>query len=148
MSGKSTASSTLVQKAMKFQEKQQQKQKSMKEELTAAFLAQRVEHGTDLDEKGQELLGEQGVLKGTQAQTAVARELAAMAWTHVLTEEVSNDHFHMPVPGVSEKTLRTMEYGLVNLLRRGFFVKKCVVEIVEGGLDVDIALFPYLQGGR
>ena len=144
----SSASSNLAQKAQKFQQKKQQKQHSMEEELKAAFRAQRVEHGLDLDEKGQELLSEPGVLKGTPAQTAEARELAAMAWSHVLTEEVSRGHFHLPVPDVSEHTLRTMNYGLVNLLRRRFFVKRCDVAIVDGGLNVDIVLCPFLQGGQ
>ena len=137
-------SSNLAQKAQKFQEKQQLKEQSLAAEVTATFLAQRLEYGPDLDEKGQELLSEPGVLKGTPAQTAEARELASMAWCHALTVEVSRGHFHLPVPGVSEHTLRTMKFGLVNLLRRGFFVRRCEVENVDGGLDVDIVLVPFL----
>jgi hypothetical protein len=57
-------------------------------------------------------------------------------------------NFFFPVGEINQRTLMTMKFGLNNLLRKGFFVRRCEVESVDGGLDVDVTLYPFLEGGR
>ena len=147
-SSSSSSSTKLAQKAQQFQNKKAQKDAELARKMAEAFLSQRVEHGADLEETGKALLSEPGVLKGTTTQNAEPVELAAMAWDHILTEEVSAGHFFLPIGEVNQKTLQTMKYALNNLLRRGFFVKRCEAENVDGGLDVDVTLYPFLEGSR
>ena len=120
----------------------------MARKMAEAFLSQRVEHGADLEEAGKALLNEPGVLKGTTTQNAEAVELAATCWEHILTDEVCKGHFFLPVGEIDTRTMMTMKYALNNLLRRGFFVKMCEAESVADGLDVEVTLYPFLEGDR
>lgn len=148
MSSASSSSSKLAQTAQKFQNKKAEREAELARKIAEAFLSQRVEHGADLEEAGKALLNEPDVLKGTTTQNAEAVELAAMCWEHILTREVNHGHFFLPVGEINAKTQMTMKYALNNLLRRGFFVKRCEVESVDGGLDVEVTLYPFLEGGR
>jgi len=148
MSSASSSSSKLAQQAQKFQNKKAQKDAELARKMAETFLSQRVEHGADLEEAGKALLNEPGVLKGTTTQNAEAVELAATCFEHILTEEVNNGHFFLPVGEIDTRIRMTMKYALNNLLRRGFFVKRCEVESVDGGLDVEVTLYPFLEGGR
>ncbi len=148
MSSASSSSSKLAQTAQKFQNKKAEREAELARKIAEAFLSQRVEHGADLEEAGKALLNEPGVLKGTTTQNAEAVELAAIAWGYLLENEVSQGHFFLPVGEINAKTQMTMKYALNNLLRRGFFVKRCEVESVDGGLDVEVTLYPFLEGGR
>ena len=147
-SSSSSSSSKLAQTAQKFQNKKAQKDAELARKMAEAFLSQRVEHGADLEEAGKALLNEPDVLKGTTTQNAEAVDLAAACWEHILTEEVCQGHFFLPVGEINVKTRTTMKYALNNLLRRGFFVKRCEVESVDGGLDVEVTLYPFIEGGR
>jgi hypothetical protein len=143
----SSSSSKLAQKAQQFQKQKAEKEADLARRMTEAFLSQRVEHGADLEEAGKALLNEPGVLKGTPAQNAAAVQLAAWCWEHILQGEVQGNFF-FAVGEIDQRTLKTMKYGLNNLLRKGFFVRRCEVESVDGGLDVDVTLYPFLEGGR
>jgi hypothetical protein len=147
MSSSSSSSSKLAQKAHQFQKQKAEKEADLARRMAEAFLSQRVEHGADLEEAGKALLNEPGVLKGTPAQNAEAVKLAACCWEHILEGEVQG-HFFLPVGEINQRTLMTMKFGLNNLLRKGFFVRRCEVESVDGGLDVDVTLYPFLEGGR
>ena len=147
-SSSSSSSSKLAQTAQKFQNKKAQKDAELARKMAEAFLSQRVEHGADLEEAGKALLNEPDVLKGTTTQNAEAVDLATACWEHILTEEVNHGHFFLPVGEIDTRIRTTMKYALNNLLRRGFFVKRCEVESVDGGLDVEVTLYPFIEGGR
>ena len=147
-SSSSSSKSNLAQKAQKFQNKRAQKEVDLARKMAEAFLSQRVEHGADLEEAGKALLNEPGVLKGTTTQNAEAVELAATCWEHILTDEVCKGHFFLPVGEINQRTLMTMKYALNNLLRRAFFVNMCEAESVDNGLDVEVTLYPFLEGDR
>ena len=144
MSSYTSSSSKLAQKAQQFQNKKAEKDAELARKIAEAFLSQRVEHGTDLEEAGKALLNEKDVLKGTPSQNAEAVDLATTCWEFILTDEVRQGHFFLPVGEINAKTRLTMKYALNNLLRRGFFVKRCEVESVDDGLDVEVTLFPFL----
>ena len=144
MSSYASSSSNLAQKAQQFKNKKAEKDAELARKLAEAFLSQRVEHGTDLEEKGKALLNEKDALRGTPSQNAEGVDLAATCWEYLVTEEVSQGHFFLPVGEINPKTRATMKYGLNKLLRLGFFVKVCEVESVDDGLDVEVTLYPFL----